>query len=134
MALFGGKKSGGPGGKIDPKKAEFIKTNEKFLERCGEEFLRMAIMLKSSRGGAVTVEQQPDLSSKGGDEVLYAWLFKDYQNKDIFLPYLHFDKKAAVKDAVVLTVRGMTSRFEKGLFIRVFEKTAIEVRFTNSLV
>lgn len=133
MALFGGKKSAGPASNLDPKRAEFIKSNAKFLERCGEEFLRIAILLKKTRG-EITVEQQPDMTIKGGGEVLYAWTFRDYQKKELLIPYLHVDKSSGKKDAIALTVRGMTSRFEKGLFIRVFEKTDIEVHFTNSLV
>ncbi len=133
MALFGGKKNPPAGANLDPKKAEFIKTNAKFLERCGEEFLRIAILLKNTRG-ELMVEQKPEMTTVGSDQVLYAWSFRDYQKKELLLPYLHFDRTAPKKDAVALTVRGMTSRYEKGLFIRVFEKTDIEVRFTNTLV
>ena len=131
MPWFGaGKKTADSGANLDPKTQEFIKQNAKFLERCGEEFLRISILLKSTRGELI-VEQQPGMTINGASDVLYAWVFKDYGKKPLMLPYLHFDKKAAAKDTMVLTVRGMTSRYEKGLFINVFEKTGIEVRFTN---
>ena len=134
MLLFGGGgKTAARGVNLDPKKAEFVNANAKFLECCGKEFLRIALILKDTRG-VLTVEQHPEIAIEGTDDVLYAWVFRDYKKKEIILPYLHFDKGGLKQHDVALTIRGMMSRYEKGLFITVFEKTDIELRFTNSAV
>ncbi len=132
MLLFGiGKKAPVPPANFDPRKAEFVNANGKFLACCGREFLRIALALKDTRG-MVTVEQHPEIAIEDEDKVLYAWLFRDENRKQIILPYLHFDQNDAKRNSVVLTVRGIMTRYEKGLFISIFEKTDIEVRFTDS--